>query len=83
MKFFILATREITALIWLYNMMDITGILRGASELKCKWKRRTGYPEHGLARYWMTFLRVEELARNWKAKDCDKTENWGDFLSAI
>jgi hypothetical protein len=32
-------------------MMDITGILRGASELKYKLKRHTGYPEHDLARY--------------------------------
>jgi hypothetical protein len=51
MKFFSVATREITALVWLYNMMDIIGILRGASELKYKLKRRTGYPEHDLARF--------------------------------
>jgi hypothetical protein len=33
---FCIVTREITALIWLYNMMDIIGNLRRASELKYK-----------------------------------------------
>lgn len=43
MKFFIIAAREITALISLCNLLDITGILRGASELKYKCKRHTGF----------------------------------------